>query len=73
MVNFLALLLKLLALLLKLLAQLHVFLQQLGERARVGVVNSSSQGSHCSSVHGERKSETTKVCLLFLIARNSEM
>ena len=60
LIEFLALLLKLLALLFKLLAQLHVFLQQLAERARVVVVHNSSQGCHCSSVHGERKSETRK-------------
>ena len=61
LLKLLALLLKLLALLFKLLTQLHAFVQQLIERARVVVVHKSSQGCHCSSVHGsERRSETRK-------------
>ena len=73
LIELLALLLKLLALLFKLLAQLHVLLQQLAERARVVVVNDSSQGRHCSSVHGERKSETRKSMFALLISRNSHI
>ena len=71
LLKLLALLLKLLALLFKLLTQLHAFLQQLVERARVVVVNNSSQGRHCSSVHGERRSEARKfVCAFFDITQH---